>query len=103
MGPGLTILALHRTIPFYAQARFLGIPLAPYDDIITYARLNGVEALLLKEGESERSPEMAEFADQLARDPRWQQVEKRSFQDGRKTETYRLYRFSTEATRRRAG
>jgi len=97
IGAGRTILAFHRPIPFYAQARFVGMPIAPYEDIVTYARLNGVDALILKEEQGARRAEQAALVAQLALDRRWQLIGKRPVQQAGKTHTYRLYRLLAEA------
>jgi hypothetical protein len=93
LGPGRTILTLHRTIPFYAEDDFVGLPFAPYEDIVTYARLNRADALLLEGSEQDRSPELADLLAHLPADPRWEFLDSLSVDEGRHLYTYRLYRF----------
>jgi len=93
LGPERTIMALHRTIPFYAGGRFVGLPYAPYEDVMTYARLNGVEALLLGEEDVTRVPELQALAEQVARDREWAYLGRFSTKEGRKAEAYRLYHY----------
>jgi 4-amino-4-deoxy-L-arabinose transferase-like glycosyltransferase len=98
LGPGRTILTLHRTIPFYAGADFVGLPFAPYEDIVTYARVNRVDALLLQGSEQDRSPELADLLAHLPADPRWKFLDSLSVEEGGRSYTYRLYRFLPEAS-----
>ena len=98
LGPGRSILTLHRTIPFYAGDNFVGLPFAPYEDIVTYARLNGVDALLLEGSEQDRSPELADLFAHLPTDPRWEFLSSLSVDEGRRSYTYRLYRLLPEAS-----
>jgi len=99
VGPGRTILALHRTIPFYAGAHFVGLPFASYDDTMTYARLNHVDVLLLEPWYVDRSPELARFITRVPLDPRWQWVARTDANTGRRGRgrSYVLYRLRPEA------